>query len=654
MRAAAAFLLAPLFAFAPLAASASNQPPPWPLNSDGHFDPAVGPPQRPHACAPRCICSKPSRRLRAAARLSGASTGDSTTTLYDYPTGNGGANSIAPSELLYTNLVRAVLAQNPGQAFIFTNRAVGAQTWSTLFGAANANWPSWYPAHGLYWLNYVRAADCDFLFINSGVNDTNGLTAQAIYNVLNVVSNWGTAPAAWQANHTYAPNTQVIDSNGDLEATSLGGTSGASAPTWAVSVNGGTGDNTVGWVNLTGAVYVPKNPDVILITNKNASPNAGAPYNTTASQVGYQTAASFQRTLAQNGGAFLGLPNLRPLGLIDIGREFTQVYNGFDPTQQYLSTVAAQAGVSVTAYPYSFAPNPGGDGDYDVVFSGQATAMGAAATNVVFNIGGPNSGITSDTLKIYKAGATCGWTLNVDGIAGTTGKGSAGSGGVWGTGDLAIKVTAKQSNLWIYCNQTLIANVLLPRWIGAFTPTVTLTSPPSGTTTMTVNDQAIGTPLTRRALFSDAIIFDAANNGTGGNGINHNSSVALAAVDTTVVSKQDFCAICVNPANYGGAPSIASGFGTSPSVLNAPKGPASFSLNVGTGGTATSGVVTMPAAPHGWSCPAEDVTTTSATVFRTKVTATTPTSVTLGNFNTSGAAAAWAAGDVLNLACSRL
>jgi hypothetical protein len=100
------------------------------------------------------------------------------------------------------------------------------------------------------------------------------------------------------------------------------------------------------------------------------------------------------------------------------------------------------------------------------------------------------------------------------------------------------------------------------------------------------------------------------------------------------------------------APSIASGFGTTPSV-GANNGTAAFTVNVGTGGTATSGVITMPAASHGWSCPApNDLTTTSATVFMTKVTATTTTSITIGNFTTAGAAGAWASGDVIQLSCT--
>ena len=96
------------------------------------------------------------------------------------------------------------------------------------------------------------------------------------------------------------------------------------------------------------------------------------------------------------------------------------------------------------------------------------------------------------------------------------------------------------------------------------------------------------------------------------------------------------------------APSISSGFGTSPSVPNN-NGSASFTVNVGTGGTATSGVIAFNStAAHGWDVNCKDITTTNSTAFMTKQTATTTTTATVGNFNTSGAAAAWAASDILS------
>ena len=98
---------------------------------------------------------------------------------------------------------------------------------------------------------------------------------------------------------------------------------------------------------------------------------------------------------------------------------------------------------------------------------------------------------------------------------------------------------------------------------------------------------------------------------------------------------------------YTQAPTVSSGFGTSPSITTG-TGTFAFSVNVGTGGSASSGVIALGAtANNGWSCKCDDVTTKSATVFVTKQTATSTTTCTVGNYNTSGAAAAWAASDIL-------
>jgi hypothetical protein len=98
------------------------------------------------------------------------------------------------------------------------------------------------------------------------------------------------------------------------------------------------------------------------------------------------------------------------------------------------------------------------------------------------------------------------------------------------------------------------------------------------------------------------------------------------------------------------APTIASGFGSTPSVANN-NGTAAFTINVGTGGSATSGVVTMPSAAHGWSCSAVDSTTPAS--FVEAVLPTSATSITIDNYSrTTGLAIAWTASDVLAVQCT--
>ncbi len=97
-------------------------------------------------------------------------------------------------------------------------------------------------------------------------------------------------------------------------------------------------------------------------------------------------------------------------------------------------------------------------------------------------------------------------------------------------------------------------------------------------------------------------------------------------------------------------PTISSGFGTSPAI-SATVGTSTFNVTVGTGGTASTGVITMPGAANGWNCQVNDQTTKSASVAFTMETANTTTSVTVGNFTDVMATGAWNAGDVLQFVC---
>lgn len=98
------------------------------------------------------------------------------------------------------------------------------------------------------------------------------------------------------------------------------------------------------------------------------------------------------------------------------------------------------------------------------------------------------------------------------------------------------------------------------------------------------------------------------------------------------------------------APTISSGFGTSPSIA-ASNGTAAFTINVGTGGAASTGVIGLPAATAGWVCSCTDITTNSANVFSCKQTATTTNTATIGNFSDVAVATAWVASDIVQLSC---
>lgn len=109
-----------------------------------------------------------------------------------------------------------------------------------------------------------------------------------------------------------------------------------------------------------------------------------------------------------------------------------------------------------------------------------------------------------------------------------------------------------------------------------------------------------------------------------------------------------------NPIVNNTNPTFASGFGTSPARTTGAGGTLSFRWNVGTGGIATAGVITMPTADNGWNCYVSNLTAKAANrTDDTVQTASTVTSISVQNQTVStGAAVAWAASDILTLICA--
>jgi hypothetical protein len=96
---------------------------------------------------------------------------------------------------------------------------------------------------------------------------------------------------------------------------------------------------------------------------------------------------------------------------------------------------------------------------------------------------------------------------------------------------------------------------------------------------------------------------------------------------------------------------IASGFGTSPTI-SSNNGNATFRVTVGSGGTDSTGVVTMPPASTGWNCVVNDMSAPAGKAAFTKVTASSATSITLTAYRDDGAAFAWNAGTTLIVSCN--
>jgi hypothetical protein len=92
---------------------------------------------------------------------------------------------------------------------------------------------------------------------------------------------------------------------------------------------------------------------------------------------------------------------------------------------------------------------------------------------------------------------------------------------------------------------------------------------------------------------------------------------------------------------------IASGFGSG-AGLSESAGYEAFDVNVGTGGTASSGVITLPLAANQWNCLASDLTTPSN---NTRTYPTSTTSVTISGYNAAGVSTPWGANDVIGIQC---
>ncbi len=94
------------------------------------------------------------------------------------------------------------------------------------------------------------------------------------------------------------------------------------------------------------------------------------------------------------------------------------------------------------------------------------------------------------------------------------------------------------------------------------------------------------------------------------------------------------------------APTLSAGFGASPSVVAA-TGSVAFSINVGTGGTASTGTIAFPASNNtGWIVIVQNTTTPGVMV--TRQTGGSATTAVITNYaQATGLATPWTASDIL-------
>jgi hypothetical protein len=143
--------------------------------------------------------------------------------------------------------------------------------------------------------------------------------------------------------------------------------------------------------------------------------------------------------------------------------------------------------------------------------------------------------------------------------------------------------------------------------------------------------------------FNSGSEIDFALNGSQGMFYNNNGLITAKMVFNTGLYTSGSKLLCDT-----GTPAI-SGFGTGATIVG--NSMCSFSINVGTGGTATSGSITSNlSAPNSWSCSGNNITSNTSLVIGQSFTSSS--SVTLNSYSrTTGLSSAFSASDILGVIC---
>ncbi len=131
-----------------------------------------------------------------------------------------------------------------------------------------------------------------------------------------------------------------------------------------------------------------------------------------------------------------------------------------------------------------------------------------------------------------------------------------------------------------------------------------------------------------------------------------NTCATIGIADTTGIQASQPSSINIETqlVDSGTNPSIASGFGSSPTCTRC-NNTAAMEINVGTGGSASSGVVTMPSALTRWACDVNPSGAPQAGAVMYAATTST-TSITITNYTVAtGIALAWPSGAIITVSC---
>lgn len=295
-----------------------------------------------------------------------------------------------------------------------------------------------------------------------------------------------------------------------------------------------------------------------------------------------------------------------------------------------------------------------------------APALGTPASGIATNLTGTAAGLTAGAVTT-NANLTGVITSvgNATSIASQTGTGTK---FVVDTSPTLVTPNIGTPSAGVVTNLTGTASININGSVGASTPnTVSATSLiSSGDITLSATDgKIIGGTTTGREIVGNSdtttysIFYGATHPTNAGQILEVAASTAVGlwkssglsvtgSVNTTGAYK-----IASSLLFSASAPSISSGFGTSPAILSN-NGTATFRVDVGTGGTASSGVIAMPTSAAGWNCNVSEFNPNSIALLSTTViTASSSTTVTIQNdLLSTGAATAWQASQVIIFICS--
>ena len=279
----------------------------------------------------------------------------------------------------------------------------------------------------------------------------------------------------------------------------------------------------------------------------------------------------------------------------------------------------------------------------------------AGTTNNITNI----SSIGSQISDLYLEG-TVGALNNLSGVASVTTSGTPTFSKIENARHILNRLNLRTNFI------TMAASITPNLDSGSFIDVATITSG------FTIND-----PTGTAAQNGDILVVNLRNEATGGFTVTFGSAyttkasvITVANVPTTILFRYGPASVwrelsrstnivgTINATTgkllYSGtAPTISSGFGTSPSVSQN-NGTAGFTINVGTGGSASGGTVGMPTATNAWTCHVQNVTAQAANRAdqHTVQTGGTASTVSVQNQTIStGAALAWTASDTIRLSC---